>query len=199
MHQAIRALVLAAATFMVAMPGHAATVPNVADFSVVESPGQYTVYNNSTSWYVYGFAVSNPSAADPSVVATTDFTNWSGLNPNPSLDLNTGTPQLSFAYASADADLSNLNNPTLTTVTVSNYIGPGSFSDRFFFGSTVTASNFGLLVVSLASNETNFATVNGITIDGTTPLPAALPLFATGLGGLGLLGWRRKRKAKAMR
>ena len=28
-----------------------------------------------------------------------------------------------------------------------------------------------------------------------TPLPAALPLFATGIGGLGLLGWRRKRKA----
>jgi hypothetical protein len=28
-----------------------------------------------------------------------------------------------------------------------------------------------------------------------TPVPAALPLFATGLGGLGLLGWRRKRKA----
>jgi hypothetical protein len=28
------------------------------------------------------------------------------------------------------------------------------------------------------------------------PLPAALPLFATGLGALGLLGWRRKRKAK---
>ena len=29
-----------------------------------------------------------------------------------------------------------------------------------------------------------------------TPLPAALPLFATGLGALGLLGWRRKRKAQ---
>jgi hypothetical protein len=28
-----------------------------------------------------------------------------------------------------------------------------------------------------------------------TPLPAALPLFATVIGGLGLLGWRRKRKA----
>jgi len=27
-----------------------------------------------------------------------------------------------------------------------------------------------------------------------TPLPAALPLFATGLGALGLLGWRRKKK-----
>ena len=29
----------------------------------------------------------------------------------------------------------------------------------------------------------------------TTPIPAALPLFATGIGALGLLGWRRKRKA----
>jgi len=34
-------------------------------------------------------------------------------------------------------------------------------------------------------------------VDPTVPLPAALPLFATGLGGLGLLGWRRKRKARA--
>jgi hypothetical protein len=31
-----------------------------------------------------------------------------------------------------------------------------------------------------------------------TPLPAALPLFATGLGALGLLGWRRKKKAAAL-
>jgi hypothetical protein len=32
---------------------------------------------------------------------------------------------------------------------------------------------------------------------GVTPLPAALPLFVTGLGALGLFGWRRKRKASA--
>jgi hypothetical protein len=30
----------------------------------------------------------------------------------------------------------------------------------------------------------------------TTPLPAALPMFGIGLGALGLLGWRRKRKAQ---
>jgi hypothetical protein len=29
-----------------------------------------------------------------------------------------------------------------------------------------------------------------------TPLPPALPLFASGLSGLGLLGWRRKRRAQ---
>jgi hypothetical protein len=30
-----------------------------------------------------------------------------------------------------------------------------------------------------------------------TPLPATLSLFATGLGALGLIGWRRKKKAAA--
>jgi len=32
----------------------------------------------------------------------------------------------------------------------------------------------------------------------TTPLPAALPLFASGVGALGLFGWRRKRKVAAL-
>ena len=34
-------------------------------------------------------------------------------------------------------------------------------------------------------------------ITTVTPLPTALPLFASGLGALGLLGWRRKRKVQA--
>jgi hypothetical protein len=37
-----------------------------------------------------------------------------------------------------------------------------------------------------------------INVISPTPLPAALPLFATGLGAMGLLGWRRKRKALAV-
>jgi hypothetical protein len=52
------------------------------------------------------------------------------------------------------------------------------------------------------ANDCNFA--EGTTITGfaaapvsAVPLPAALPLFATGLAGLGLLGWRRKKKAIA--
>ncbi len=31
----------------------------------------------------------------------------------------------------------------------------------------------------------------------TIPIPAALPLFGTGLAILGFVGWRRKRKAEA--
>jgi hypothetical protein len=38
-------------------------------------------------------------------------------------------------------------------------------------------------------------TISAVT---ATPIPAALPLFATGLGTLGLLGWRRRRKAQVI-
>jgi hypothetical protein len=44
----------------------------------------------------------------------------------------------------------------------------------------------------------NFGSGTEVIATTTTPLPAALPLFATGLGGLGLLGWRRRRKAQAV-
>ena len=48
--------------------------------------------------------------------------------------------------------------------------------------------------------DTDYFKVDNVVVGGTpnaTPLPAALPLFASGLGALGLLGWRRKRKAAA--
>ncbi len=38
---------------------------------------------------------------------------------------------------------------------------------------------------------------NGVPV-AATPLPAALPMFLSGLGGLGLFGWRRKRKNAAI-
>jgi hypothetical protein len=45
-----------------------------------------------------------------------------------------------------------------------------------------------------------FEISNGIgnALPSATPIPAALPLFASGLGALGLLGWRRKKKAAAL-
>jgi hypothetical protein len=47
------------------------------------------------------------------------------------------------------------------------------------------------------SRDLDDATLQIATMVSTTPLPAALPLFATGLGAMGLLGWRRKRKNAA--
>jgi PEP-CTERM motif len=43
---------------------------------------------------------------------------------------------------------------------------------------------------------TDLVSVTGVNNPLNTPLPAALPLFASGLGALGLLGWRRKRKVR---
>ena len=37
-------------------------------------------------------------------------------------------------------------------------------------------------------------TASATVSSGATPLPAALPLFASGLGAMGFIGWRRKRK-----
>jgi hypothetical protein len=37
----------------------------------------------------------------------------------------------------------------------------------------------------------------GIGNSAVAPLPASLPLFVSAIGGLGMLGWRRKRRAIA--
>jgi hypothetical protein len=47
-----------------------------------------------------------------------------------------------------------------------------------------------------AAGEFHFGSAGGVSFDltlATTPVPAALPLFASALGGLGFVGWRRKR------
>ena len=45
--------------------------------------------------------------------------------------------------------------------------------------------------------ENGGAPLSGGVEINSTPLPAAFPLFATGLGVMGLLGWRRKRRSFA--
>jgi hypothetical protein len=56
---------------------------------------------------------------------------------------------------------------------------------------SMTGGTFGSVVLTTSENAFEFADLQ----DGqATPLPAALPLFATGLGAMGLFGWRRKRK-----
>ncbi len=55
----------------------------------------------------------------------------------------------------------------------------------------------GITSVTFADTGTGNLRIDDInvTVASAVPLPAAAPLFATGLGAIGLLGWRRKRKA----
>jgi hypothetical protein len=67
------------------------------------------------------------------------------------------------------------------------------FSLRLSLGCCSHANRVGDLTDLLVeSRSTTFTAVSEV------PLPAALPLLATGLGVLGLLGWRRKQKAQAV-
>ena len=52
------------------------------------------------------------------------------------------------------------------------------------------------IVNSITASTAPF--VSAASVVSSVPLPAALPLFATGLGAMGLLGWWRERKARSV-
>jgi hypothetical protein len=98
-----------------------------------------------------------------------------------------------------------------TTSTGGLFFDFGAGIQNFFLGSTTgsfpswvcftgSSSGCGHGDIEMRINGSQFiesgSFYQGLTEIGSaeTPLPAALPLFATGLGGLGLLGWRRKRQ-----
>jgi hypothetical protein len=72
----------------------------------------------------------------------------------------------------------------------------GSLSDTMTFDNATFAS-LGLTPAKYVYSWGEVADPTFTIQVAATPLPAALPLFAGGLGAMGLLGWRRKRKAQA--
>lgn len=77
-----------------------------------------------------------------------------------------------------------------------------NFSNTYFFFGPVlfsgtTANPTFVAGVYFVNSNGNTDTI-AISDIGTTPLPAAFPLFATGLGVMGSLVWRRKRKAAVL-
>jgi len=97
--------------------------------------------------------------------------------------------------------LDSLDNPALNAGTYAlAFLGDGGELVVPFFSTTDGQGNMGLFGGSIflkpSSRSLGFV-VEGDVLDSATPLPAALPLFATGLGAFGLLGWRRKRKSVA--
>lgn len=101
------------------------------------------------------------------------------------------------AVVVADGTYHTLSGTGLTAAsfglfTAGGFATPGSQHPDF-----AQPFEFGYLTLSNVSGAVS--SFDNLSIEvNSTPLPAALPLFATGLGALGLLGWRRKKKARAL-
>ena len=120
---------------------------------------------------------------------------------------------LGFGAVFSDVDLAGTSITFTTTAGATGTLPVPTFSGNqtFSFLGILLGPGEGLITgvrivtgtTALGPNES--ASVDLVVMDdflyaeprATTPLPAALPLFATGLGALGLLGWRRKRKQAA--
>jgi len=139
-----------------------------------------------------------------------------GLNPQSALDILSNTQiafreiGCSFGQCIENPTPTGWNGPVLFDTTNGN-----AFSDWVVISDTLGSPPLGapdpsvvgitsLLVVpgEIGVNWQHVVVEGEVTLGGgtnlqATPLPAALPLFASGLGALGLFGWRRKRKASA--
>ncbi len=98
-------------------------------------------------------------------------------------------------------DVSNCNaNQQLSFVVRNGGYFPTVYIITWYEGSSTIyqSGGFGWPVHQIASPATSTLPFCQLgPCPSATPLPAALPLFATGIGALGLLGWRRKRKNAA--
>jgi opacity protein-like surface antigen len=133
----------------------------------------------------------------PPTPATDDALTAGG--PSVSYNFKTGDwHEFTFTVASGatdDLDIGNAND----TLTVDNFTGAGSYLSGptnydVPFSIAYTAGSYDVYL-ELADGPDPENSVSLVSAISATPLPAALPLFAGGLGVLGLFGRRRKQKA----
>lgn len=107
-----------------------------------------------------------------------------------------GGPQNGYFFSNTIANFVALNGPQ--TYEISN------FGNGFIEWSLVAPLTAATTKADISGSEFFCQACNNYLVTGTsgdiaaTPLPAALPIFASGLGALGLLSWRRKKKGAAI-
>jgi len=190
---------LAAAALLIASPP--AKAAEVFLFSFVSGPGAFAVG---------AFTTGAASPTDPGydLVTSLLFEILSGTTESPE-----GSTSI-FLTNLAASDFSPGAAFDPTTDAFLNHAEGKTFDDIGGFNLSDSVSIDASSFMQGSQELEGDVTGNGFSINGplmitpvggnvgtppaATPLPATLPLFATGLGALGLLGWRRKRKASSL-
>jgi len=203
---------VALTTTLAAGSAHAVTVVN-SSFEVPSMGGSYAYNPSGAGWtfagdsaianYQSAFSFSTPP--DGTQVGVLQSASGSGSTIDQVLSGLAIGDSYTVSFYLADRVGSNyVANPVTVSFGGTN-IGtytPTSTSFQLFTATFTAASVSGDLMFSAAAENPDFDTgLDLVTVSaGTasaTPLPGALPLFASGLGAFGLLGWRRKRKGAA--
>lgn len=110
---------------------------------------------------------------------------------------------LSFAYAPRTGIPASSNGIEVfwNSTSLGTFTGDGTVSSAWtLYTLSVLGTGAGdaLKFVAVGTSDSFGGSLDDVSLVANTPLPAALPLFASGLGALGLLRWRKKRKAAAL-
>jgi PEP-CTERM motif len=148
-------------------------------------PGAWVVAPAGSNW-ITPYAGGGTTATSEAPVGEYDY----------SLTFSNPMGSVAVQWSSDNGAEFFLNNVSLSTVGPTGY---GSLASFLIPAATFLGSNTFLVKVQNDPCDCNNPTGLLVSADvAATPLPSALPLFASGLGALGLLGWRRKRKAAAL-
>jgi len=194
---------LAWLTFCLAGSANALTVTIDPGKNVTSTPGAVTFYDFDA---IHNTSIGTFSGGLMNGGSPVALGNWiSAFLPNgigtPNVTLTLVNPVTYIGFAWGTPDPTNHNEVDVyngATLLGSFFADDSFFPSTYFFnitadpGEQITSL---VLIFRDPNNQTGpccFETDNYATF--VTPLPAALPLFATGLGALALLGWRRKRK-----
>ncbi len=133
----------------------------------------------------------------------TNLTNSNQCNPGSDDNVSAGEA-VTLGFADGPVDFSNLtfSNDSHFAVSASDTlligINGGALS-VFTFSDAIASTFLGINDITFAfgGGSANNFYLNSATAVSAVPIPAALPLFGTGLAAMGFIGWRRKRKSAA--
>ena len=196
-------IAVSAAMLVATLPARAATVSDYVTFSATSFSG------GAPPSYTGGTAPVDPVTGAFTITfdpTQTYLNSTTGITLN-SLNILLGSA-LSFDYSPSaytigvtTFDAGELVVGGLDSGACCVELTPTTFNDFYLqILNFASAPAFNQLGYTIAANGDYFYSAIGagsVSSTPATPLPAALPLFASGLGALGLFGWRRKRKSAA--